>query len=168
MKPDSSYGPHAVSVDKYVVRLPEQDRGELRRRVEKLGVVEEVPAHPDLLVLHLAHVSATDAKDAWRAVQDQLGRQVEVNPIVVDEDGQSKYALGSIVVRFPNPPSDEELAAWASEHDLIIRERNKYVPQQVSFGLAHAHRQFLPEVVQSLLKSPQLRCWLDTLSTYRR
>ena len=164
----SIYGGYRLRNNAYVIRFPDDEhRAENRRLVEQLGIVEELPTHPELLLLHVDPAPA-DAKDGWRNLHKVLGDECGVYPVILDDDGNSKYPLGSIIVRFPTPPSDDELEQWAHDHKLVVQERNEYAPQQVSFHPAKHERQFLPEVVHRLSETSGIRSWPDTLSSFRR
>lgn len=166
---ESNYGPYRLVPGTYVIRLPDAgDHREHRMCVEKLGHVDSVPGHLDLLILTVDSEPTNDSKDAWKSVYNTLGDCFRVYPVVKNEEGSKKYPTGSIVVRFPDAPGDEDLQEWARNHELLVKERNDYVPKQVSFVPSGQECHFLPEVFDSVRNDPDLRVWLDTLSSYRR
>ena len=162
---------HAVG-NEFVIRLP---GGTVSRAVveklEKLGSVEPLPARPDTLHLRLktAVGKAAAPKTVWKRIQKIAGDGAQVIPVLVGEGNESRYPVGTIVVRFKAPPSERELAQLADDYGLKLEARNKYVPAQASFTAAAPDQQYLPDVLKKVNKQHDIvAAWPETLSKYRR
>ena len=165
----TQYDKYVLRTDSYVIDLTDvKDLTGLMSELSELGDIETLPNHPGLLVLKLKATIADDIKNTWQHLQEQLGDDIDIYPVIVDERGMKKYALGSIVVRFDESMSDEQIQNWAQEHQLVMIKRNEYVPEQVSFRLHKSSGQFLPEVLKTFSNKTGIHYWLDTLSSYTR
>jgi hypothetical protein len=155
--------------NRLVVRA--RDEAALERtgaRLARFGSLEPVEGYPAVAVLHLAAEHSLTG-ELWASLASSVAREAELDPILVDEQGNDRLPTGKIEVRFKEPPSPEQLEAFASEHGLALERRNKFVPAQAEFRVAGAKRPFLPDLLDELDKADTVRqSWLDTLSRYER
>lgn len=132
-----------------------------------LGSVEMLQGS-DLVLLRIGEAPA-DAKSAWRQV---LARTRDVKwaaPLLLDEQRESLFPTGDITVRFDHALSSQELESFAATHRLLLKARNKFVPEQASFCPAELRQAYLPELVESLNSEKVVAAaWANTLSRYRR
>jgi hypothetical protein len=153
--------------DRLVVHVSASRAAEVRERAEALGTLEALEGHEDLFVLRLREPQS-EARGAWNTVQHALGVGCEVEPVLVDAQGEAHYPTGRIEVRFREAPSDPDLERFAAEHGLRVRGRNRYVSVQAEFQIAEPGR-FLPDLIDGIERSAAVRAvWPDTLSRYRR
>ncbi len=160
-----------MSRDSFVVRLPAAaNPGQFQQKLQELGDVSRLSAHPELLVLRLADAPPGDTRKGWDHVRDSLGGDIAVDPVFLDEGKAMRYPLGTITVRFPHTPSDAELSAWSERHGLKVTAHNKYVPNQISFQPLDHARQFLPDLLAELRgeSDPGMVVWPETLSHFQR
>ena len=148
--------------EKVVVPAP-PDLGSLA----EIGPVEEVDG-ADLAVVRVEPMEAS-ARAAWERVLDSDAELPWAAPVLVDEEGHEQLPTGQVSVRFHNAPSDEELAAFAERHGLVLQGRNEYVPAQAVFTPADLRGTYLPELSERLAAAPEVAAaWITTLSQYRR
>jgi hypothetical protein len=139
------------------------ERGSLAR----IGPVEEVSGTGLAVVQVGATVSS--ARAAWERVLSVDSKLAWAAPALVDEQGHERLPTGEVSVRFQQPPSDADLAAFARSHGLVLRGRNEFVPAQVVFVPADRRNTYLPELWTRLAAASGVAAaWANTVSRYRR
>ena len=154
------------SKDLFVVHA-KRDRQTVQDALLDFGEVEEIKGGDNLLLVQLNKDSAD--KKTRQSIQDQLGKDEVVQPVLVDESGQHQYPTGEISVRFERNPSDAELKRFAKAHKLAMRRRNEYVPQQVIFEPLDPADRYVPEVIEEISSDKNVQlAWANTLSRYQK
>lgn len=152
------------SPDTFFLRSDAVSSDEAREKLNSLGSVEALEG-ADGVLLRLAG-KQTDPRASWRAIRAHAGLE-SVNPVLLDEQGETHLPTGEVTVRFASPPSEETLGEFASKHGLELRQRNKYQPAQASFAVPA--QQYLPDVVEALEPDDRVvAVWANTKSRYRR
>ncbi|UCF04948.1 MAG: hypothetical protein JSV33_13655 [bacterium] len=138
--------------------------------LRKLGTVELLDGFPDRCLMRPDSTSA-NAKETWRQLRNQLRPKFEIEPALVDDRGTPSYPTGTITVRFKHTPDDDELIEYEREWGMIVKERNRYIPNQVTFQQeGEAGGRYLPDVVEIIQRSDNRvqAAWLDAISRYER
>jgi hypothetical protein len=151
----------------FVVRPTDNQKSAVADRLASVGTVEKLPGE-DLLLLQTRQ-TASDPEAAWRDVRVALEETVSVQPVLVDETGELHYPTGEVTVRFYQPPTEEELQQLAAKYHLRLRNRNRFMPQQVVFNLADGNQCYLPILVEEIAGQDKVKtAWANTLSRYKR
>lgn len=155
----------------FVAILEEEDASRaasVRESLAPLVEVEPVPGHPRVLLLRAPE--AQKQAPPLAELRRRAGPHVVIQPGLVDAKGELRLPTGRIRVRFRHAPSDDELEAFASRHQLAIRERNRYVPSQVDFGVrADGDEETILDSVAAIEDDESVeKTWPDTLQQYRR
>ncbi len=109
-----------------------------------------------------------DPRQTSRKLQERLGADVFVAPVLVDDRGGAAYPTGRIQVRFDKPPSDQRCLAFAESHELKFLSRNKYQSAQCLFKPLDVSA-YLPDVVEDLASAEGVRrVWEVTEGQYTR
>ena len=155
------------SSDGFVVKPKPGADAETKARLSGLGEVEEIPGS-NRLVLRLPEPAA-DTKGTWRRLVEVTESVEWAAPFVVDETGGVHLPTGDVSIRFRHPPSEKQLARFARVHRLRIRERNEFVPEQVTAEPIAGREIYLPELIEEIsAERIVLTVWADTLSPFRR
>jgi len=138
---------------------------EIEKKLSDQGVVREIEQYSELILLEIADEDV-DVRRTWEKLQEELGEGFDVFPVILDDEGNQKYPIGRIAMRFREPLSDDELAAFAKEHELSSVERNEYTQKQIAFGIG---QKFLPELLENLqAENSNVRSWAETISAFKR
>ncbi len=138
--------------------------------LRKLGTVELLEGFPDRCLLR-PNSTSTDAKETWRQLSGHLRTDFDLEPVLVDDRGAPSYPTGTITVRFKHAPTDDELVECGREWRMVVLERNRYIPNQITFQQeGEAASRYLPDVVEFIRRSDKRvqAVWLDTISRYER
>jgi hypothetical protein len=151
----------------YLVVKPEAEAGDVREALAELGEVEPVDGS-DLLLLR-PEAGASGLAAARKRLLDETEGVAWAEPVLLDERNEPHLPTGEVSVRFTKSLSDEDLEAFAREHELRLERRNEFVPEQATFAPADPRRSSLPDLVQELTAAPGVRtAWANTISRYRR
>jgi hypothetical protein len=149
----------AFSTGRFVVKAPQHADLESATGAERLT--------DDLLVITAPDGRAN--KESWRKLLDEHEDAAWAQPVLVDDEGHERYPTGELTLRFDEPPTDEELRAFAHSRHLRTARRNTYQPAQVVLVPEQPRAVFLPELCDELERVPGVaRAWLNTLSHYTR
>lgn len=162
-------GDTRISTKEFVVHLkPQSKQDEVRKRIEKLGSWSEIPGHADTYVVHV-DAAFKSAREGWKTLCKAAGSAGEVLPVFVTAEGEPQYSVGTVHLRFPAPPSDEELKDLLPASVRVI-ERNEYVPAQIAVEPTNLRKQFLPDVLSELQQQSgaEVQVWPETLQAFRR
>lgn len=122
--------------------------------------------YPDMTVLE-----NTDGKTKpiWKQVNDIVGGEAVVVPILEDIEGRQLLPTGRIEVRFKDQPDLSRLNAFAKRHELKLIGKNRWNGQQATFALEPKDERFLIDVTKSLESDAEAEtAWPDTRSAYQR
>ncbi|MDQ3798290.1 MAG: hypothetical protein M3384_02470 [Acidobacteriota bacterium] len=160
---------HLPSSNLFVVRPADDKKSAVASRLESVGAVEKLTGGEDLLLLQTERASS-DPEAAWQDIRNALeGTGSSVQPVLLDETGESHYPTGEVTVRFYETPTDEEIEKFAAEHNLRLRNRNRYMSQQVVFDVPAAGKCYLPRLVEEIARLDKVKnAWANTLSYYKR
>lgn len=143
------------------------DSGDASEALASIGEARSL-GMADLFLVRLRPSQPT-ARAAWSHVLRMCPTALWACPVVVDAEGNELYATGSIVVRFREPPSGKALGKIAGKVVMRVEGRNEFVPRQVSIRPHRPRDVYLPELVASIAKRPEVEAaWLSTRGTYRR
>jgi hypothetical protein len=151
----------------FVVRPLDNQKSAVADNLESVGTVEELGSE-ELLLLQTRQTPA-NAEAAWRDVREALNETGNVQPVLLDETGESHYPTGEVTVRFHKAQTDEELQRFASKNNLRLRHRNQFMPQQIVFDVVDANERYLPKIVEEVAEQDEVKnAWANTLSRYKR
>jgi hypothetical protein len=122
----------------------------------------------DELVVVTAPNGRTD-KESWQRLLGERDDADWIQPVLVDDDGNERFPTGELTLRFEEPPTDDELQAFARSRHLRPQRRNTYQPAQVVLVPDRPRDVYLPELCAELERAPGVaRAWPNTLSHYSR
>jgi hypothetical protein len=149
----------AFSTGRFVVKAPQHADLESATGAERLT--------DDLLVITAPDGRAN--KESWRKLLDEHEDVAWAQPVLVDDEGHERYPTGELTLRFDEPPTDEELRAFARSCHLRTARRNTYQPAQIVLVPEQPRAVFLPQLCEELERVPGVaRAWLNTVSHYTR
>lgn len=112
---------------------------------------------------------AASARAGWALLHGRVGGSCTVIPVVLGEDGSSRYPTGLVALRFARAASDDALQRIARKHGLELVRRADLTRQQAFFRPASDADVFLPELSAALARAAGVQAaWLDAESAYRR
>jgi hypothetical protein len=122
---------------------------------------------PGLALLRLSEATEEPRK-LWTELLGRCAAATWVAPVLRDTAGNELFPTGALVVRFRERPSAEALASFTTQHGLCLERRNEFIPEQVSLRPTRPRDVFLPELVESLARLPEVvAAWAATISRYR-
>jgi hypothetical protein len=149
-----------------VVDTEPSRQGEAASRLSGLGTIKPLVGNPRLLLLTIPR--SLDPEAAWSRAAALLGDLGSVQPVLLDEIGELHLPTGEISVRFNEVPADDRLQTFAAEHELCLRDRNEFVPQQAVFRPAAASV-YLPSLLRELSQAKEaMAVWANTLTRFQR
>lgn len=112
---------------------------------------------------------AASARAAWRVLQDKVGGEFQVLPVLDDGDGDARYPTGEVMVRFRATATDEQLQALEKSLGLELVGRSRFIGNQARFRLRDPAGVYAPELVGKLAARDDIdAAWLDAESRYKR
>ncbi len=122
----------------------------------------------DDLIVVTAPDGRTD-RESWQRLLDERDDADWIQPVLVDDQGHERFPTGELTLRFDEPPTDEELQAFARSRQLRPARRNNYQPAQVVLVPDRPRDVYLPELCAELEREPGVaRAWPNTLSHFTR
>ena len=155
-----------ISSSEFVIRSV--DGVKLSKILKPLGDLVGIPGQKDTFLIRLV-APASNPRVGWNQLRTVIGSHGQVLPVFLGEHEQPKYSVGTLQVRFPSPPSDDELYAWLPA-GLRVKARNEYIPSQISLEPAEPTGQFLPDLIADLRQhnGDQVQVWPETLQLFRK
>jgi hypothetical protein len=121
---------------------------------------------PDTIILE---ESGGKTPQMWRQVNNIVGGEAVVVPILQDTEGRKLLPTGQIEVRFKEAPDTARLNAFAKRHALKLIGPNRWNPQQASFAIEPKDERFLLKITEALEADAEAEtAWPDTRSAYQR
>ena len=146
----------------FLVSLDPKDKAEVTQRLTAAGTLEELDEYNFLLRVN---TQASSPETQWRELTNLTGSLATVQPVLIDEKGQTLYLTGDLTVRFPKKPTAKQLKEFAAKYGLQLRDRNEFVPEQVAFKTDR----YLPDVLQEIDTDEDIQtAWPNTRSRYKR
>jgi hypothetical protein len=150
----------------FLVYVDPKDKSEVSRRHAAAGSLEELDENN--LLLHVK-TKAASPETQWRELTNLAGSLATVQPVLIDEKGQTLYPTGDLTVRFPKKPTAKQLKDFAAKYGLQLRDRNEFVPEQAAFKLKNPTTTYLPDVLQQIDSDKDIQtAWPNTRSRYER
>lgn len=157
-----------LSRQRFVVRPAGGDTGNRSLPPLEDITVERLPS-PQGGWLVCLHQPAGSPRTGWQRLQQRLGADLVVVPVMDEGDGSERYPTGLVSVRFGAPLSDPEMQAFARAHHLEVVRRARFTKVQALFRPTDIGQQFLPDIVEKLSATADADAvWLDTESAYTR
>lgn len=162
---------HTSSPSEFVVHLSKEVGYEVvQSALEKLGSIDMLPAAPNSFLLRL-RIPSSNTRETWKTALQQIhviDANAAIAPVLLDPNGDARYPLGTIGVRFKEAPTDQDLSAFCTSHGMVLKKKNRYVPTQMTLQPLDTDT-FLPDLLARFKQSaPQVSVWPETLSQYRR
>lgn len=157
----------SASAREFVVQVPPTESKTAGSGLHAVDVKLELD---DLgsLVIEVRNPSK-DAKATWKQLLDDAVDALWAAPVLVDKGGAPHYPTGDVTVRLRSALSDDELKEFAANHDLELRARNEFVPEQASFRPANLRGTYLPDLLTELEAEDNVSAaWANTRSHYQR
>jgi hypothetical protein len=150
----------------FLVYVDPKDKSEVSRRLAAAGSLEELDENNLLLRVK---TKAASPETQWRELTNLAGSLATVQPVLIDEKGQTLYPTGDLTVRFPKKPTAKQLKEFAAKYGLQLRDRNEFVPEQAAFKLKNPTTTYLPDVLQQIDSDKDIQtAWPNTRSRYER
>jgi len=141
---------------------------ETHQRLAELapGRVSKVADAPPTL---LVEAKAEDPRDLCARINDVVGSEGVVAPLLVDDDGNRLFPTGQVQVRFKEAPSERRLSAFATRHNVKLAKRNQWAPQQAEFQVRSDDARFLPDITSAMAEDKGVTAaWPDVRAAFRR
>jgi hypothetical protein len=146
----------------FLIHLDPKDKAEVSQRLAAAGTLEELDENNLLLRVT---TQASSSETQWRELTNLAGSLATVQPVLIDEKGQTLFPTGDVTVRFPKKPTAKQLKGFAAKYGLQVRDRNEFVPEQVAFKTDR----YLPDVLQEIDTDEDIQtAWPNTSSRYQR
>jgi hypothetical protein len=159
-----------LSASEFVLRVPADEGLDfLRQKFQKWGSVQAVPSVPGHFVLCLSE-SDKNPRATWLELRNELSQTQQnwkVLPVMIDREGNKRYPLGTIAVRFNEPQSKAQLESFSRDRAIHVINQNKYVPTQFSFEPSNVEA-FFTDVLQQMPADDSTIVWPETISAFRR
>lgn len=145
----------------FLIYIDPKDKAEVTQRLSPAGSLEELDENN--LLLRVTKPSSPETQ--WRELTDLVGSLATVQPVLIDEKGQTLFPTGDVTVRFPKKPTAKQLKDFAAKHGLELRDRNEFVREQATFKT----NTYLPDVLQQIDTDNDIKeAWPNTRSRYQR
>ena len=120
----------------------------------------------DTLVLE---AKAEEPRKLFRKLNDIVGDNAVVAPVLVDQDGNRLFPTGRLQVRFKDASDESWLSDFAARHGLDFVKSNRWAPQQAEFAVRPSDSRFLPEIAAAVAGDKAVEtAWPDVRAAYRR
>jgi hypothetical protein len=139
-----------------------------QRRLKEVapGRVEKVSEAPPTLVVE---GKAEDPRALWERINNAVGPEAVVAPLLVDGEGNRLFPTGRLLVRFEERPTDDRLSAFAERHEVELNQRNKWAERQAEFTVTTKDNRFLPDIAGEMSKDPGVtKAWPEVQAAFRR
>ena len=145
----------------FLIYIDPKDKAEVTQRLSPAGSLEELDENN--LLLRVTKASSPESQ--WRELTNLVGSLATVQPVLIDEKGQTLFPTGDVTVRFPKKPTAKQLKDFAAKHGLELRDRNEFVREQATFKT----NTYLPDVLQQIDTDNDIKeAWPNTRSRYQR
>ena len=145
----------------FLIYIDPKDKAEVTQRLSPAGSLEELDENN--LLLRVTKPSSPETQ--WRELTNLVGSLATVQPVLIDEKGQTLFPTGDVTVRFPKKPTAKQLKDFAAKHGLELRDRNEFVREQATFKT----NTYLPDVLQQIDTDNDIKeAWPNTRSRYQR
>ena len=145
----------------FLIYIDPKDKAEVTQRLAIAGTLEELDENN--LLLHVKTKASPETQ--WRELTNLLASLATVQPVLIDEKGQTLYPTGDVTVRFSKKPTAKQLKDFAAKHGLELRDRNEFVREQATFKT----NTYLPDVLQQIDTDNDIKeAWPNTRSHYQR
>ena len=145
----------------FLIYIDPKDKAEVTQRLATAGSLEELDENN--LLLHVKTKASPETQ--WRDLTNLAGSLATVQPVLIDEKGQTLLPTGDVTVRFSKKPTAKQLKDFAAKHGLQLRDRNEFVPEQVAFKT----NSYLPDVLQQIDTDKDIQtAWPNTRSRYEK
>jgi hypothetical protein len=130
------------------------------------GPVTKVSEAPPTLVIG---GKAEDARRLCERINQVVGAEGVVAPLLADADGNRLFPTGHLQVRFEDEPSDGMLSVFAARHRFELAGRNKWAPRQADFLVRRDDERFLPDIASAMAKGEGvIEAWPVVRAAFRR
>jgi hypothetical protein len=107
-------------------------------------------------------------KSRVKSLQAQLGKDLQVFPLLLDPSGQRLVPTGQVRVRFSKRVGKKDLEKFAAEKALKLVERDEYAPEQATFQPAHSG-EYLLDVIDRATAGTDVRlAWPETKAKFTK
>ena len=146
----------------FLIHIEAKDKAEVTERLAAAGSLEELDENN--LLLRVTN-KASSPETQWRELTDLVGSLGMVQPVLLDEKGQTLLPTGDVTVRFSKKPTAKQLKDFAAKYGLQLRDRNEFVPEQAAFKT----NTYLPDVLEQIDTDEDIQtAWPNTRSRYER
>ena len=139
-----------------------------RRRLAEAaeGTIEPLPNVPDT---HLVTAKLKDPRKLFNKLNDVVGTEAVVTPVLVDGEGHQLFPTGQLQVRFKTELDQKTLSEIADRYGLEFTQRNKWSPQQAEFAIRKDDTRYLPEITSAIGKNANVE-WAsaDVRAAFKR
>ena len=130
------------------------------------GRLSKISDAPPTLVVES---KADDPRALCQRVNQVVGDEAVVAPLLTDEEGNRLFPTGQLQVRFERPPPEDQLKQVAERHKLDLAGRNKWAAQQAVFSIRPEDSRYLPDIAAELTKEEGVAAvWPDVKAAFRR
>jgi hypothetical protein len=112
---------------------------------------------------------AEDSRALCERINDAVGPEAVVAPLLVDDEGNRLFPTGKLLVRFEERPTDDLLSAFAERHQVELSQRNKWAERQAEFNLSTTDHRFLPDIAAAMNEDAGVtKAWPEVQASFRR
>ena len=141
--------------------------GATRAKLERAspGELSQISESPPMLLVE----AAGNPRSLVSRLNEVIGDEGYVAPVLADPDGNRLFPTGHLQVRFADPVSDDRLSTFAERHGVELAGRNRWAPQQVEFAVRPHDQRFLPDLAASMAGEPGVvAAWPAAKAAFRR
>jgi hypothetical protein len=124
---------------------------------------------PDVADTHVVTAKLKDPRKLVDALNEVVGSEAVVVPVLTDKEGHVLLPTGHLQVRFKHAPDESVLSTMAKRHGLDFLQRNKWAPLQAEFAIRPDDSRYLPEITSAIEQDAGVeRAWPDVRTSFKR
>ena len=118
---------------------------------------------------HVLETTTDDLRKFSERINNMVGNEGVVAPLLLDQDGNRLFPTGHLQVRFREALSDDVLVRFAKRHQLDLAQRNTWAAQQAEFAVRRDDTRYFPDIAAQVSRDKQVaQAWPDVRAAFRR
>jgi hypothetical protein len=130
------------------------------------GKLAKIAGAPDTVVVEN---DGDDPRRLCEKLNEVVGTEGIVAPVLVDEEGNKLLPTGRFQVRFKKTPSGQQLASFAARHNVDLAKQNQWSSSQAEFKLRADDVRYFPDVAEQISADADVAAaWPDVRAAFRK